>query len=122
MLKRIRRPVSKSTSSRSKHPIKTMFGDLSGPRSIKSAGVSRYRMPVEGDYSRFGWTYFPANKSEVVAAFHHFIADVRGSGTRSIVSCFRSDNARTFIGRAFKILRRERGIQQEITTDRKLRR
>ena len=49
-------------------------------------------MMIVGDFSRFGWTYFLKEKSDVPTIFAGFLGDIRAQSTPTIVECLRSDN------------------------------
>ena len=86
-----RMPVLRSTHSRSTKPIERVFVYLPG-KLPASFGRHQYPMMIVDDFSRFGWTYFLKEKSDVPAVFTGFLADIRAEGTSTIVECLRSDN------------------------------
>ena len=84
-------PVPRSTNSRSNKPFKRLFVDLSRKR-LASSGGHHYLVIIVNDFSRFGWTYFLKEKSDVPAVFAGFLVDILAQGTPSIVESLRSDN------------------------------
>ena len=87
--------VPRSTNSRPTQPFERLFVDLSGKRPSTSGG-HHYLMMIVDDFSRFGWTYFLKEKSDVPAGFTGFLADIRAQGIPSIVECLRSENITGF--------------------------
>ena len=112
--KRRRMPVPKSTNSRSTKPFERLFVDLSGKR-LASSGGHHYLMMIVDDFSRFGWTYFLKEKSDVPAVFAGFLADIRAQGTPSIVEFLRSDNGTEFTKGEFVTLLDHHRIRREYT-------
>ena len=79
MSKEKRRPLRKTTLSRSERPLQRVSVDLAGPKPTQSAGGARYIMLIKDDFSRFGWTYFMKQKSDAGATFKRFLTDIRDS-------------------------------------------
>ena len=67
------------------------------------------------DFSRFSWTYFMRQKSDVVALFQQFLADERVAETPSAVEAVRLDEGGEFKGGFAKLCRRQ-NIRHEFTT------
>ena len=72
-------------------------------------------MMIVGGFSRFGWTYFLKEKSDVPAVFAGFLADIRAQGTPSIVKGLRSDNGTEFTNGEFVMLLDHHRIRREYT-------
>ena len=77
-------PVPRSTKSRLTKPCARLSVGLSGKRPASSGG-HHYVMTIVVDFSRFEWTYFLKEKSDVPAVFAGFLADIRAQGIPSIV-------------------------------------
>ena len=75
-----RMPVPRSANSRSTKRFKGLFVDLSGKHPA-SCGGHYYLMMIVDGFSRFGWTYFLKEKSDVPGVFAGFLADIRAQGT-----------------------------------------
>ena len=67
--------VPRSTDSRSTKLFERVFVDLSEKRPASSGG-HHYLLMIVDDFSRFGWTYFLKELSDVPAVFAGFLVDI----------------------------------------------
>ena len=107
-------PVPRYTNSRLTKPSECLFVDQSGKRPT-SPGGHHYLVVIVDDISRFGWTCFLKEKSDMPAVFADTLADIRAQGTPSIVECLCSGNGTEFTKGEFVTLLNHRRIRRDFT-------
>ena len=115
MAKGLRKPIARSTYTRTAKKLQRIFVDLSRPMTVQSIEGKRYTLIVRDNCTWFTRVYFLRHKSDEARAFESFLAEVRADGTPSAVMAVRSYNGRDVFGGAFGELCRKRGIKQEFT-------
>ena len=117
MVKGHKKPLAKTTKSRTDKRGGHVFLDVCGPKSVQSMEGKEYILfMVKYYFSRFSAVYFMRSKSEVSKYFKQYLADHRFSCTPSPVETVRTDDAAEFKSGYVADLLRERGIRQEFTT------
>ena len=116
MAKGRKKPIAKTTKSRTDKRDGRVFLDVCGPKSVRSIGGKEYMLLVKDDFRTSSAVYFMRSKSEVFKYFKQYLADDRFSGTPSPVETVRTDDATEFKSGYFAYLCRERGSRQEFTT------
>ena len=110
------KPIGRTISTRADRVFGRLFVDICGAKSVESIGGERYMLLIIcDDSSRFTWTYFMRQKSDVVTLFEQFLADERVAGIPSAVEVIHPDEAGEFKGDFAKLCRRH-NIRQEFTT------
>jgi transposase InsO family protein len=105
------------------HPIKAYMStlrvlellhmDLFRPTTYKSLGGNLYCLVIVDDYSRYTWTFFLHNKSEVAACFKKFAKRAQNEFEVKIKK-IRSDNGKEFDNTNIKAYCDEVGIKHEV--------
>ena len=112
MAKGLRKPIARSTHTRTDKKLQRVFVDLSGKMIVPSIGGQWYTLIVRDDCTRFTRVYFLGKKSNTANAFESFLAEVRVDGTPFAVMATRPDNGGEVFGGDFGKLCRKRGIKQ----------
>lgn len=72
--KRLRRPIARSTHTRAVKNVQRVLVDLSGPMVVQSIDGRPHKLNARDNCTRFSRAYFPRQQSDVVSAFHSFLA------------------------------------------------
>lgn len=113
--KQTRKPIPKSSTWRAKHVLELVHSDICGPVNPISQGGKRYLLTFIDDYSRKGWVYLLAEKSEALDWFKVFKSMVENE-TGKTIKGLRTDRGGEFISEAFNSFCRECGIHRQLTT------
>ena len=84
-MKGLRKPIARSTHTRTYKKLQRVFVDLSGKMTVSSIGGKWYTLIVGDDCRRFTCVYFLGKTSDAASAFESFPAEVRADGTPSDV-------------------------------------
>ena len=109
-VKVIRKPVKPFTYTRATKPAERCFGDLLGPKSVKSMGGKEYMIIVRDDFSRFTGVFFLRTKDERATYFSKCLAEIAPRK----VEVVRSDGGGEFSKGAFGALCTTEKIRQEL--------
>jgi transposase InsO family protein len=106
------------------HPIKAYMSisrvlellhmDLFGPTTYKSLDENLYCLVIVDDYSRYTWTFFLHDKSEVAACFKK-IAKIAQNEFEVKIKKIRSDNGKEFDNINIEAYCNEVGINHEVS-------
>ena len=89
LAKGLGKPIGRKTSARTDKVFDRLFVDICGTKSVESIGGKRYMLLMCDDFSRFTWTYFMRQKSDVITLFEQFVAGKRVAGIPSVVEVVR---------------------------------
>jgi hypothetical protein len=70
-------PFTSQDEVRASRPLQIVHSDVGGPISPQSQDGYKYWLLIVDDYSRFPWIYFLKKKSDVLAMYNTWKADVR---------------------------------------------
>jgi hypothetical protein len=87
--------------------------DLFGPTTYKSLGGNLYCLMIVDDYSRYTWTFFLHNKSEVANCFKKFAMRAKNEFEIKIKK-IRSDNDKEFDNTNIEAYCDEIGIKHKV--------
>ncbi|KAJ0847396.1 putative RNA-directed DNA polymerase [Helianthus annuus] len=113
--KQQREPIPKRSAWRATEKLQLIHTDLCGPINPISPSGKRYLLVFIDDYSRKGWVYFLAAKSESFATFKRFKAMVENE-TGFTIKGLRSDRGGEFTSSAFNTYCESYGIKRQLTT------
>jgi transposase InsO family protein len=88
--------------------------DLFGPTTYKSLGGNLYCLVIVDDYSRYTWTFFLHDKSEVAACFKKFAKRAQNEFEVKIKK-IRSDIGKEFDNTNIEAYCDEVGIKHEVS-------
>ncbi|KAJ0509944.1 putative RNA-directed DNA polymerase [Helianthus annuus] len=112
--KQQREIIPKKSTWRAAEKLQLIHTDLCGPIKPVSPSGKRYVMVLVDDYSRKGWVYFLANKSESFEAFKRFKVMVENETSLKIKS-LRSDRGGEFTSKTFNDFCDVHGIKRQLT-------
>jgi transposase InsO family protein len=88
--------------------------DLFGPTTYKCLGVNLYYLVIVDDYSRYTWTFFLHDKSEVATYFK--FAKRAQNEFKVKIKKIRSDNGKEFENTNIEAYCDEIGIKHEVSS------
>ncbi|GAA0186281.1 hypothetical protein LIER_33569 [Lithospermum erythrorhizon] len=94
--KQTRNPIPKQSNWRAVAVLELIHSDLCGPISPTSNTGKRYFMCFIDDFSRKGWAYLLANKSDTLYHFKIFKALVEKESEKNI-KCLRTDRGGEYL-------------------------
>ena len=86
--------TKKSIMSTSKE-FELLYMDLFGPRQYISIGENKYGFVIVDDYTRYTWTFFLVDKSDVFTTFKSFVKGIHNE-FETTIKRVRSDNGSEF--------------------------
>jgi transposase InsO family protein len=89
--------------------------NLFGPTTYKSLGGNLYCLVIVDDYSRYTWTFFLYDKSEVANCFKNFKKRAQNEFEVKIKK-IRSDNGKEFDNTNIEAYCDEIGIKHEVSS------
>lgn len=95
-------------------PLQLVHSDICGPINPTSNSKERYFITFTDDYSRKTWVYFWGEKSEAIAVFKKFKAQVEKE-TGQYIKIFRTDRGGEFTSHEFTNLCEMNGIRRQLT-------
>jgi hypothetical protein len=95
--------------------LELLHMDLFGPTTYKSLGGNLYCLVIVDDYSRYTWTFFLHDKSEVSNCFKKFAKRAQNEFEVKIKK-IRSDNGKEFDNTNIKAYCDEIGIKHEVSS------
>jgi transposase InsO family protein len=95
--------------------LELLHMDLFGPTTYKSLGGNLYCLVIVDDYSRYTWTFFLHDKSEVTACFKKFAKRAQNEFEVKIKK-IKSDNSKEFGNTNIKAYCDEIGIKHEVSS------
>lgn len=111
--KQSRKPFHCSMRKSSKI-LQLVHSDLCGPMEVASIGGCKYIFTLIDDFSRFIFTYFLSEKSQVVEVFQQFKQLVENQ-TDSKIKMLRTDNGTEYVNKKFKKVLDDSGIIHQTT-------
>ena len=96
-------------------PLELLHMDLFGPTTYKSIGGNKFCLVIVDDYSRYTWTFFLVDKSEVHGIFKKFAKRAQNEYSTTIVK-IRSDNGTEFKNTQIDTYCDEVGIKHELSS------
>ena len=88
--------------------------DLFGPTQYTSISGNKYGFVIVDDYTRYTWTFFLVNKSDVFTTFKSFVKDIHNEFEITIKRV-RSDNGSEFKNTRIDKLCDEFGIRHQFS-------
>jgi transposase InsO family protein len=95
--------------------LELLHMDLFGPTTYKSLGGNLYCLVIVDDYSRYTWTFFLHDKSEVATCFKKFAKRAQNEFEVKIKK-IRSDNGKEFDNINIEAYCDEIGIKHEVSS------
>jgi transposase InsO family protein len=95
--------------------LELLHMDLFGPTTYKSLGGNLYCLVIVDDYSRYTWTFFLHDKSEVATCFKKFAKRAQNKFKVKIKK-IRSDNGKEFDNTNIEAYCDEIGIKHEVSS------
>jgi transposase InsO family protein len=95
--------------------LELLHKDLFGPTTYKSLGGNLYCLVIVDDYSRYTWTFFLHDKSEVAACFKKFAKRAQNEFKVKIKK-IRSDNGKEFDNTNIEAYCDEIGIKHQVSS------
>jgi transposase InsO family protein len=95
--------------------LELLHMDLFGPITYKSLGGNLYCLVIVDNYSRYTWTFFLHDKSEVVTCFKKFAKRAQNEFEVKIKN-IKSDNGKEFGNTNIKAYCDEIGIKHEVSS------
>jgi transposase InsO family protein len=95
--------------------LELLHMDLFGPTTYKSLGGNFYCLVIVDDYSRYTWTFFLHDKSEVATCFKKFAKRAQNEFEVKIKK-IRSDNGKEFDNTNIEAYCDEIGIKHEVSS------
>jgi transposase InsO family protein len=95
--------------------LEFLYMDLFGPTTYKSLGGNLYCLVIVDDYSRYTWTFFLHDKTEVAACFKKFAKRAQNEFDVKIKK-IRSDNGKEFNNTNIDAYCDEIGIKYEVSS------
>jgi transposase InsO family protein len=103
----------KSTMSTSK-AFELMHMDLFRPTQYTSIGENKYDFVIVDDYTRYTWTFFLVDKSDVFTTFKSFVKGIHNE-FKTIIKRVRSDNGSEFKNTRINELCDDFGIRHQFS-------
>ena len=105
------KPVGEIWSTRK---LQLVHNDVCGPMHTESFSGQKYFVTFIDDYSRCCAVYFMKHKSEVLAKFKEFEAEVTNESSQKIGK-LRTDNGGEYLSQGFEAYLKLKGIKHEFT-------
>ncbi|KAG8480143.1 hypothetical protein CXB51_024938 [Gossypium anomalum] len=100
---------------RARETLELVHSDICGPMKTPSLNGSKYFLLFIDDLTRFCWTFFLKQKSDVFEAFGKFKAMVENQ-TGCRIKTLRTNNGAEYLSDRFKRLCEQAGIHHQLTT------
>jgi hypothetical protein len=110
-----RKPFGKA--KRAEAPLHIIHSDICGPMSVRARHGASYFITFIDDYSRYGYVYLIAHKSEALSCFILFLTEVENQKS-STVKTLRTDRGREYLSDEFRSLCEGKGIVRQLTIPR----
>ncbi|GAA0171472.1 transmembrane signal receptor [Lithospermum erythrorhizon] len=107
--------MPKKENWRANKVLELVHSDICGPITPTSSSGNRYFLTFIDDYSRKGWVYLLANKSEALEQFKYFKAMVENE-TNANIKCLRTDRGGEYTSTDFTEYCKLMGIKRQLTT------
>src|SRR4051812_17741618 len=99
---------------RASAPLDLIHSDICGPMSARNRTNAPYFITFIDDYSRYGYIYLIAHKSEALKCFEAYLNEVENKLERK-VKTLRTDRGREYLSDQFKELCEKKGIVRQLT-------
>ena len=111
--KTARKPFGKGT--RAEFPLQLIHSDICGPMNVRARHGASYFITFIDDFTRFGYVYLIAHKSEALECFKKFMNLTENQLDKKI-KALRTDRGREYLSDQFRELCDEKGISRQLTT------
>ena len=112
--KQHRTNIPKKSQWRASRRLQLIHADLCGPITPTSSSYKRYILCLIDDFSRKGWIYLLAEKSEAFSMFKVFKSYVEKE-VESEICCLRTDRGGEFTSKEFNDFCVKNGIKRQLT-------
>ncbi|GAA0169316.1 transmembrane signal receptor [Lithospermum erythrorhizon] len=113
--KQTRQAQPKQASWRASKVLELIHSDICGPINPATKGGKRYFLTFIDDYSRKGWVFLLANKSEALDSVKEF-KNLVETESGQVIKSFRTDRGGEYLSDAFTDFCKEHGIKRQLTT------